>query len=169
MFNKKILAFVVLIMLGTAIVPGSAASPNDDSVHVSRIVVEPNGPDLNFTVYYESSLFTKVFSIIFGARVVQPSIQDLFVNFTNVSIVSIDSNNGVAKLTAKGQSRLTDGGWYVYDGTASLPSNVDVIEVHTPDGNVMTLNNANKLPLITNRVTPIANGSSPIANGSKAT
>jgi len=140
-----------MAVLGALAIPATAAQQGDGEIHITKIVVEPRGPDMNFTVYYETNFFTRVFSIIFGAKVLQPTIEHLFANFNNVSLLSIDSNNGIAKVTVKNMSRLSEGGWYVYDGGTALTANVDVIEVHSSDGRVITANNANKLPVISNR------------------
>lgn len=143
---------LMLLTLGVIIAPAVAATPTDSDIHVTRIIVEPGGPDMNFTVYYESSFFTRVFSIIFGAKVLQPSIEHMFANFTNVSIMGIDSNNGVAKVTVRNMSMLSDDGWYIYNASTAFATRADVIEVHNSDGNVVTVNNANMLPTISNRV-----------------
>lgn len=140
-----------MLMLGMLAAPAMAATP-DSEVQVTKIVVEPSGPDMNFTVYYETSFFTRVLSIIFGAKVLQPSIEHVFDNFTNVSLVSIDSNNGVAKVTANNVSVLNGSGWYVYDRNTTFRSKVGVIEVHNPDGKVVTVNDTDTLPVISNRV-----------------
>jgi hypothetical protein len=144
-------ATLILAVLGALAIPATAAQQGDGEIHVTKIVVEPKGPDMNFTVYYESNFFTRVFSLIFGAKVLQPTIEHLFANFTNVSLLSIDSNNGIAKVMVKNISRPSDSGWYVYEGDTALTANVDVIEVHNSDGRVVTVNNANKLPVISNR------------------
>jgi hypothetical protein len=141
----------VLLMLGAFMAPVSADTPaNSNDIHFNKIVVVPSGPDMNFTVYYSSSFFTKLFSIIFGSQVIQPSIQNMFANFTNVTIVSIDANNGVADVVAKDQSVMSDNGWYIYDGTGNFTTYVDVLQVYTSDGNVLTINNTNTLPVISN-------------------
>ncbi len=141
----------MLLMLGSIIAPAGAATTADSEIHVTKLVVEPNGPDMNFTVYYESSFFTRVFSIIFGAKVLQPSIEHIFVNFTNFSITGIDPSGGVAKVVVWDLSNLSDDGWYVYNGSATFASAIDVIEVHNSDGNVVTMYDANALPTISNR------------------
>ena len=143
---------LVLLTLGTIVAPATAATPTDNDIHITKIVVEPSGPDMNFTIYYESSFFTRVFSIIFGAKVLQPSIEHIFSNFTNVSIVSIDSNDGVAKVEVKNMSKLSDDGWYIYNGSSTLATKADIIEVYNSDGKVVTLNDADTLPVISNRV-----------------
>jgi hypothetical protein len=138
-------------MLGALMAPAGAASSADSgNIHVDKIVVVPNGPNLNFTVYYDSDFFTKVFSFIFGSRVIQPSILHIFDNFTNVTVLSIDSNNGVAQVVAKNQLTLSDNGWYIYGGNATFTTYVDVLEVHSSDGSVLTINNTNALPVISN-------------------
>jgi hypothetical protein len=143
---------LVLLTLGAIATPATASSPQQDEVHFTKAVVEPAGPDMNFTLYFENSFFTRVFSIIFGAKVLQPSIEHMFVNFSNATITSIDSNNGIAKVKVKNMAMLFDDGWYVYNGNATLAATVDVIEGREPDGKVLTLNNTNALPEITNRL-----------------
>lgn len=134
------------------VAPAVAAAPPDGEIHVTRMVVEPAGPDMNFTVYFESSFFTRVFSIIFGGKVLQPSIEHLFINFSNVSLLSIDPNNGVAKVTVRDVAKPSGDGVYVYGGNTAFTTAADVIEVQSSDGKVVMLNNADTLPAITSRV-----------------
>ncbi len=152
MLRKMVSSMLMLVMLGTLMTPAVASTPQDNEVHITKVVVEPSGPDMNFTLYYESSFFTRVFSVIFGAKVVRPSIEHMFANFSNMSIVSINSNNGVAKVAVKNMARPEGDGWYVYDGDTKFTANVDVIEVHNSDGKVVTVNNADGLPKISNRL-----------------
>jgi len=142
----------VLLTLGAMVAPAVAAAPADSEIHITRVVVEPAGPDMNFTIYFESNFFTRVFSIIFGAKVLQPSIEHTFANFSNVSILSIDSNSGVAKVAVSDISKPSGDGWYIYNGSLAFTTTADVIEVHNSDGKVVTLNDTNTLPVITNRV-----------------
>jgi hypothetical protein len=142
----------MLLTLGAMVAPAVAATPTENDIHITKIVVEPAGSDMNFTIYFESSFFTRVFSIIFGAKVLQPSIEHLFINFSNVSLLSIDANTGVAKVEVRDMSTPSGEGWYVYSGNTAFAATVDVIEVHTSDGKIMTLNDASSLPAISNRV-----------------
>jgi len=149
--HKKIIALAVLLVLGVLMIPAAADSPgNGGNIHVDKIVVVPSGPDLKFTVYYDTSFFTKLFSMIFGAQVIQPSIQNIFANFTNVTVASIDVNNCVADVIATNQSTLSDNGWYVYGGTATFPVYIDTVEVYSSDGTILTINNTNTIPVMTN-------------------
>ena len=120
------------------------------------MVVDPRGPDLQFTVYYEGSFFTKVFSIIFGGKVMQPDILHVFENFSNVSLVSLDSNNDVAKIVVKNVAVQDKDGWYVYNGDNAFTSKIDVIEIHNADGQIVTVNNTNKLPAISSKMLALA-------------
>ena len=139
-------------MLGTLAVPAMAATAQDSEIHVTKMVVEPSGPDLHFTVYYEGSFFTRVFSIIFGAKVLQPDILHVFANFSNVTLVSLDSNNDVAKVTVRNVAVQNADGWYVYDGDNKFTSKIGVIEIHNADGQVVTVTDTDKLPAISNKV-----------------
>ena len=139
-------------MLGTLAVPAMAATAQDNDIHVTKMVVEPSGPDLHFTVYYEGSFFTRVFSIIFGAKVLQPNILHVFDNFSNVTLVSLDSNNNVAKVNVRNLATLDKDGWYVYSGDRTFTSKIDVIEIHNADGQVVTVTDTNKLPAISNKM-----------------
>jgi hypothetical protein len=150
--QKVMAVMLVMVIISSVAAPAMAASGQNKDIYVTKVVVEPQGPDMSFTVYYESTLFTRLFSIIFGARVLQPSIEGLFINFSNVSIVSIDPSGEVAKVTVSNVSRLADDGWYVYDGDEEFPYAIDTIEVHNPDGRVSTLYGASKLPAISNRL-----------------
>ncbi len=145
-------AILTLLMLGAITVPAVAAAPADSDIHVTKVIVEPSGPDMNFTIHYESSFFIRLFSFIFGAKVLQPSIEHMFANFTNVSIVSIDSNNGVAKVMVKDVSKLSGDGRYTYGDIPAFAIRADVIEFHDPDGRVLTLNDTDTLQAISGRL-----------------
>lgn len=133
MITKKVSAIAIILMLGVLVIPANAASEVSETknlVHISKIVVEPDGANLNFTMYYNTGVFTKVVSLIFGAKIIQPSIEGIFANFTNVSVVSIDSGNCIAKFTARDQCRLTEGGWYVYDSNTAFTREIDELEIN---------------------------------------
>ena len=155
--TAKILSVgLIVLMLGTLAVPAmaatSAATAQDNDIHITKLIVEPSGPDLHFTVYYESNFFTRFFSIIFGAKVLQPDIERVFANFSNVSLTSLDSNNDVAKLVVRSVATPDKDGWYIYNGDKTFTTKIDVIEIHNPDGQVVTLTGTNKLPAISNRL-----------------
>ncbi len=152
MLHKKVSALMVLVILGMLIAPATAASQGDNEVHVTKMIVQPNGPDMHFTIYYDTDFFTKVFSIIFGAKIIEPSIERVFTNFSNVTLVSIDTNNEIAGIVVKNQSTLDNTGWYVYNQTTTFAYNIDVIEIHNSDGSVITLTDTNTLPVISNRM-----------------
>ncbi len=151
--KMKILSVgIIVLLLGTLAVPAEAAAASDSDFRVTKMIVEPAGPDLNITVYYESGFFTRVFSILFGAKVLQPDILKVFTNFSNVSLVSIDSNSGVAKVAVNNVSKLNRDGWYVYDGNTTFTSKAAVIEIHNKDGTVVSLSDTNKLPVISSKM-----------------
>ena len=155
--SAKILSIgLIVLMLGSLAVPAMAATPaataQDNDIHITKLIVEPSGPDLHFTVYYESNFFTRFFSIIFGAKVLQPDIERIFSNFSNVSLTSLDSNNDVAKVNVKNVAVLGTDGWYVYDGSKTFTSKIGTIEIHNADGQVVTVSNTNKLPAISNKM-----------------
>jgi len=139
-------------MLGTLAVPAMAATAQDSDIHVTKMVVEPSGPDLHFTVYYESDFFTRVFSLIFGAKILQPGIEHVFANFSNVSLVSVDQNNNVAKVYVKNVAAPDKGGWYTYDKDTAFTVKIPVIEVHNADGRVVTVTDTDRLPIISNKM-----------------
>jgi hypothetical protein len=148
---KRMLSALIAISLLLALaIPANAASPDKadkNMVRVYKLVVEPNGPDLNYTVYYNTTLFTKVFSLFFGAKVVQPSVQNFFTDSNNTTLISIDPSKGIAKFTMKNQSRLTNGGWYVYDGNETFADKVDRIEVkHVSMMKPLVVKNSDHLP-----------------------
>lgn len=143
---------MIVLLLGTLAVPAEAAAASDSDFRVTKMIVEPAGPDLNFTIYYESGFFTRVFSILFGAKVLQPDILNVFANFSNVSLVSIDSNTGIAKVAVNNVSVHNGDGWYVYGENTAFTSKIAVIEIHNKDGTVVSLSDTNKLPVISSRM-----------------
>jgi hypothetical protein len=149
---KKALTLVVLIMLATSVAPAIAASSSDNggrNIEINRIVVHPSGPDLNFTVYYDTNLFTHVFSMFFGAKTIQPSISSTFENFTNVTVTRIDLNDHIAEVHASNQSYMSDGGLYVYDHDAAFPERIEKIEIRNTSVGPMIVENTDSLPFFT--------------------
>lgn len=149
---KKALSLVVLFMMVVSIMPAATAATADTSdrnIQVTRIVVHPDGPDLNFTIYYDTSLFTRVFSIFFGAKTVQPSIENTFVNFTNVTVTRIDLNTNEAEVSATNQTHMNGDGLYVYDRSAAFPERIRRLEVRDTSEGPMIVENADSLPFFT--------------------
>ena len=141
----KTLAIVLVAALLLLVTPACAAS-SEPGVHISRLTIEPGGPDFNVTVHYSTSFMTKVFSILFGARVVQPGIVDQLSGFGDVKLVSIDTSGQTAKLLAKNQTHLS-GGNYFYSGNAQFPAAIDVLEIKGSNvDKPVTVKNAKAVP-----------------------
>jgi hypothetical protein len=145
----SLIAFVALCSVAYA----EAPEQGDVSyVHVSKMVVEPSGADLNFTVYYNTTFFTRFCSFLFGAKIMQPSVIGVFNNFSNVSIVSIDPTDGIAKITVKNLSRMTTGGWYVYDNETTFTVHVDELDITgISREKPMVEQNVNNMPMFSYR------------------
>ncbi len=147
-------ALAVICMVLLSAIPVYAASASADkgdnnNIQVTRIVVEPKGQDLNFTVYYNVNMFTRVFSMFFGAKTIQPSVENLFDNFTNVNVTGIDMKDNVAEVHASKQLSLDDEGLYEYTGNATFPMRVDKLEVRDTSVGPMIVENADSLPFFT--------------------
>ena len=149
---KKALVLVVLVMLAISVAPAVASTAADNggrNIEISRIVVHPSGPDLNFTVYYNTNLFTHVFSMFFGAKTIQPSIESTFGNFTNVTVTRIDLNDHIAEVHASNQTYMNDAGLYVYDQDAAFPMRIEKLEIRDTSEGPMIVENADSLPFFT--------------------
>lgn len=149
---KKALALAVLVMLATSVAPVVASSPSDNggsNIEISRIVVHPSGPDLNFTVYYNTNLFTHVFSMFFGAKTIQPSISSTFENFTNVTVTRIDLTDHIAEVHASNQTHMSDDGLYVYDNDTTFPQRIEKLEIRDTSAGPMIVENTDSLPFFT--------------------
>jgi hypothetical protein len=89
---------------------------------------------------------TRIFSVLFGARVVQPGIVDQLSGFGEVKLLSIDTSGQVAKLQAKNQTQLS-GGYYFYDGGAKFPVAIDSLEIKGKSlDRPVTVNNTASIP-----------------------
>jgi hypothetical protein len=121
-------AVVAVAFLFLVTSPAAAAAPAEPGVHITRMIVEPDGPDFNVTVNYTTSFITTIFSLLFGAKVVQPAIVDQVSVLGNVSLVSIDTSTQSAKLVARDQGQLSSG-MYMYDKNAKFQVPVDVLEI----------------------------------------
>jgi hypothetical protein len=146
MHALKTLAIVLIAAMILAIAPANAAS-NEPGVHLTSMTIEPEGPDFNVTVHYSTSFMTKIFSVLFGAKVVQPGIVDQLSGFGEVKLVSIDISGQVAKLQAKNQTQLS-GNYYFYNGSAKFTWPIDVLEIkgNTID-HPITVNNTESVPI----------------------
>lgn len=144
--GRKTLAIVLIAALLLMVTPASAAS-SDPGVHITRMTIDPSGPDFNVTVHYSTSFVTKIFSLLFGAKVVQPGIVDQLSGFGDVKLVSIDTSGQTAKLQAKNQTQLS-GGYYFYNGGAKFPVAIDVLEIKGKAvDRPVTASNAKSVPM----------------------
>jgi hypothetical protein len=146
MHAYKTLAIVLIAALFLAVAPANAAS-NEPGVHLTSMTIEPAGQDFNLTVHYSTSFMTRIFSVLFGARVVQPGIVDQLSGFGEVNLISIDTSGQVAKLQAKNQTQLS-GNYYFYNGSAKFPWAIDSLEIkgNTIDRPI-TVNNTESVPI----------------------
>ncbi|HEY3273021.1 MAG TPA: hypothetical protein VGJ92_04620 [Methanocella sp.] len=122
-----VLIAALIAALFLAVAPASAAS-NEPGVHLTSMTIEPYCENFNVTVHYSTSFMTRIFSVLFGARIVQPGIVDQLSGFGEVKLVSIDTSGQVAKLQAINQTQLS-GGYYFYDGNATFPWAIDTLEI----------------------------------------
>ncbi len=145
MHTRKTLAIVLIAALLLTVAPANAAS-NEPGVHLTRMTIEPAGQDFNVTVHYSTSFMTRIFSVLFGAKVVQPGIVDQLEGFGELKLVSIDTSGQVAKLQAKNQTQLS-GGYYFYDGGAKFPRAIDSLEIKGKSvDRPITVNNTVSIP-----------------------
>ncbi|OPY28076.1 MAG: hypothetical protein A4E28_01715 [Methanocella sp. PtaU1.Bin125] len=124
-YRLAIIAVAVILLAAT---PATAAAPGEPGVHITKMSIEPDGPDFNVTVSYSSSFMTRIFSLLFGARVVEPAIVEQVSVLGNVSLVSIDTSAQTAKLVARDQGHLS-GGMFVYDKNSKFLVPVDTLEI----------------------------------------
>jgi hypothetical protein len=122
-----VLIAALIAALFLAVVPANAAS-NEPGVHLTSMAIEPSGENFNVTVHYSTSFMTRVFSVLFGARIVQPGIVDQLSGFGEVKLISIDISGQVAKLQVINQTQRS-GGYYFYNGDAKFPWAIDTLEI----------------------------------------
>lgn len=149
MFEKKAFAIAALLLLTFAVLPAHAAT-TEGPLHFTKVVVDTDGPNLNFTVYYEMDFFTKIFSMIFGGKTIQPSVESLFMNFSDSSLVSMNVPSGSAKIVAKNQSRLSED-WYVYDNDTTFAASIPLVDINIAN-ETKSYTNINRLPIFCYRV-----------------
>jgi hypothetical protein len=144
--GKYILAIVAIAVLFLAVTPAAAAAPAEPGVHITKMIVEPDGPDFNVTVSYTSSFMTRIFSLLFGAKVVQPAIVDQVAVLGDVKLISIDTSAQSAKLVVKDQGQLSSG-MYIYDKNAKFQVPVDMLEIKgRAVDRPITQNNTDSIP-----------------------
>ncbi len=144
--GRKTLAIVLIAAQLLLMVTPATAASNEPGVHITRMTIDPDGRDFNVTVHYSTSFMTKIFSLLFGAKVVQPGIVDQLSGFGEVKLVSIDTSGQTAKLQAKNQTNLS-GDYYFYNGGAKFPAAIDLIEIKGKNvDRPVTASNAKSVP-----------------------
>lgn len=146
MVRLQILVIAVVLAIACLLVvtaPAQAAS-GEPGIRYTKMVVEPNGSDFNITVHYNASFMTRVFAMLFGTATLKSAVTDEVAGFGNVTTVSVNMTEGVARFTAANQSEYSDG-WYMYDKTAHFPVPVDQLEIR---GQTLErpINNATEMP-----------------------
>lgn len=138
-----VIASMLLLLVATA--PAQAAS-GESGIHYARMVVEPDGPDFEVTIYYNAGFMTKVFSMLFGTGSLIAAIEDEISDFGEVDLQSLDTTDCVAKFTISNQSVYAEG-WYMYDNNARFAVPVDQLEIRggTLDRPII-ISNATEMP-----------------------
>ena len=129
---KILAAIVVLFIAAFALVlmmPSSTVTDDEQFIHISRMVVTFEKTDGIVEITYDLDLFAKIYVFLLGSRNLEPTFEQIFFEFEDVTITDIEQNHAVVIL--KNVSRQS-GDYYLHD-SQKLGAEVDLLTFIYPD------------------------------------
>ncbi len=139
---KTLAAIVVLFIAAFALVmmPSSTMTDDEQFIHISRMVMtfEKTGSMVEIT--YDLDLFAKTYVFLLGSRNLEPTFEQIFFEFEDVTITDIGQNHAVIML--KNVSRQS-GEYYLHD-SRELGAEVDLLTFIYPDRSTKQLEHTSR-------------------------
>lgn len=139
---KTLAAIVVLFIAAFALVmmPSSTVTDDEQFIHISRMVMtfEKTGSMVEIT--YDLDLFAKTYVFLLGSRNLEPTFEQIFFEFEDVTITDIGQNHAVIML--KNVSRQS-GEYYLHD-SRELGAEVDLLTFIYPDRSTKQLEHTSR-------------------------
>ena len=128
---KTLAAIVVLFIATFALVmlPSATVADDEQFIHVSRMVMTFEKTDSTVEITYDLNPFAKTYVFLLGSRNLEPTFEQIFFKFENVTITEIGQNHAV--VTLKNVSRHS-GDYYLHD-SRELGAKVDLLTFIYPD------------------------------------
>lgn len=139
---KTLAAIVVLFIAAFALVlmiPSSTVTDDEQFIHVSQMVMTFEKTDSTVEITYDLDLFAKTYVFLLGSRNLEPTFEQIFVEFEDVKITDIGQNHAVIML--KNVSRQS-GDYYLHD-SRELGTKVDLLTFIYPDRSTKLLEHTN--------------------------
>lgn len=131
------LKFLVIIsILSVFSTAGTAYAEAPRYIKVTSITMELDGPDATFTVEYKLDIVAKLYVLLLGSGNIEPAIKDIFKDFDNIQIISLQGNNAKVKcfnISYKDPAQSGDLDLYFHD-SHKLGTVVDTFVLVYPSG-----------------------------------
>ncbi|HJH28518.1 MAG TPA: hypothetical protein C5S51_02310 [Methanosarcinaceae archaeon] len=139
---KTLAAIVVLFIAALALVmmPSSTVTDDEQFIHINQMVMtfEKTGSMVEIT--YDLDLFAKTYVFLLGSRNLEPTFEQIFFEFEDVTITNIGQNHAVIML--KNVSRQS-GEYYLHD-SCELGAEVDLLTFIYPDRSTKQLEHTSR-------------------------
>jgi len=140
---KILAAIVVLFIAAFALVlmmPSSTVINDEQFFHISRMVVTFEKTDGIVEITYDLDLFAKTYVFLLGSRNLEPTFEQIFFEFEDVTITDIRQNHAVVIL--RNISRQS-GDYYLHD-SHELGAEVDLLTFIYPDKSTKQLEHTSR-------------------------
>ena len=144
--NSRIILLITGLLLSSIIfTTGTASAEPPRYFHVNSVTMNPEGPDVRFTVKYELDIIAKMYVLFLGTRSIEPAIHDLFYDFDNIRVISVRDNSAEIIAYNVGYQDNEIGGIYFYD-SHMLGATADEFILFPYSANPERLQNADSTP-----------------------
>jgi hypothetical protein len=111
-------------------------------IHIDSVVIEFNKSNANVYVEYHLSPLAEVYIFLFGSKHLEPKIKEIFADFGDVKILTVESNS--ASLLVSNISQKSDK-FYLHE-SRKLDVQPDILTLVYPDGIRRNILNTNFTP-----------------------
>jgi len=145
---RHLLISTGLILTLIILASGQASAEPPRYLHVTTVTMELNGTNATFTVDYELDIVAKFYVLFLGSGSIEPVIQELFINFDDVKVISTMENHAlVTAANVSYQDPAQQNNYYFHD-SHQLGTTVDTLILVFPKGTRRTLLDVSATPNI---------------------
>jgi hypothetical protein len=146
----KSTAIIAIALIISASLMAVKVSPGIDTeefregkyIHLDQVTIKFDKTDAEVSIEYHLSPFAQVYMFLFGSSHLEPKINEIFFNFSEVTIQEIGRTH--AKVLVKDISRQSND-YYLHD-TRQLGMKPDMLTLVFPDGSRRNAENAKETP-----------------------
>ena len=114
--NRRIIVLITGLLLSSIfLTAGNALADSPRYIHFNSITMNPEGPDVRFTVEYELDPIAKMYVLLLGTRSIEHAIYDLFYNFDDIKVISVRDDSAEIVAYNVGYQDDKINGIYFYD------------------------------------------------------